>query len=85
MARAMQIRSVADGIDDAGTVEMLRALGCDEIQGQLVSPPLKARDFEDWLERGGARHLGRQRSEELGAALDLPDAAVDDIMKWANG
>jgi EAL domain-containing protein (putative c-di-GMP-specific phosphodiesterase class I) len=85
MARAMQIRSVADGIDEAGTVEMLRALGCDEIQGQHVSPPLKARDFEDWLERGGARHLGRQRVEDLGSALDLPEAAVDDIMKWANG
>jgi len=85
MARAMQIRSVADGIDDAGTVEMLRALGCDEIQGQHVSPPLKARDFEDWLERGGARHLGRPRIAELGTALDVPDAAVDDIMKWANG
>jgi EAL domain-containing protein (putative c-di-GMP-specific phosphodiesterase class I)/PleD family two-component response regulator len=85
MARAMQIRSVADGIDDAGTLDMLRALGCDEIQGQHVSPPLKARDFEDWLERGGARHLGRQRIEELGTALDLPEAAVDDIMKWANG
>jgi EAL domain-containing protein (putative c-di-GMP-specific phosphodiesterase class I) len=85
MARAMQIRSVADGIDDAGTVEMLRALGCDEIQGQHVSPPLKARDFEDWLERGGARHLGRQRVEDRGTALDVPDAAVDDIMKWANG
>ena len=50
-----------------------------------VSPPLKARDFEDWLERGGARHLGRQRVEDLGSALDLPEAAVDDIMKWANG
>jgi EAL domain-containing protein (putative c-di-GMP-specific phosphodiesterase class I)/PleD family two-component response regulator len=85
MARAMQIRAVADGIDDAGTLDMLRALGCDEIQGQHVSPPLKARDFEDWLERGGARHLGRQRIEDLGDELNVSDAAVDDIMKWANG
>jgi EAL domain-containing protein (putative c-di-GMP-specific phosphodiesterase class I)/GGDEF domain-containing protein len=32
MARAMNIRAVADDIDDAATLDMLRALGCDEVQ-----------------------------------------------------
>jgi predicted signal transduction protein with EAL and GGDEF domain/DNA-binding response OmpR family regulator len=84
MARALQIRSVADGVDDPATLEMLRALGCDEIQGLHVAPPMKVRDFEEWLERGGARHLAGQY---LVDAADLGDAEVpfDDVMKWANG
>jgi predicted signal transduction protein with EAL and GGDEF domain/DNA-binding response OmpR family regulator len=85
MARAMQIRSVIDGVDDPATLEMLRALGCDEIQGLHVAPPMKARELEEWLERGGARHLARQYVVD---ASDLPDdlvGPVDDIMKWANG
>jgi predicted signal transduction protein with EAL and GGDEF domain/CheY-like chemotaxis protein len=85
MARAMQIRSVADGVDDPATLEMLRALGCDEIQGLHIAPPMKARDFEEWLERGGARHLARDYDTQIARELDLEDGPLDDIMKWANG
>ena len=56
MARAMKIRSVAGGVEDVEVLTMLQALGCEEIQGQCVAPPLKARDFEDWMARGGASH-----------------------------
>jgi PAS domain S-box-containing protein len=57
MARAMNIRAVADQIDDGATLDMLRALGCDEAQGRHVAAPMKAREFEHWLETGGALHL----------------------------
>jgi predicted signal transduction protein with EAL and GGDEF domain/DNA-binding response OmpR family regulator len=85
MARATRIRSVADGIDDVATLDMLRALGFDEVQGQYVSPPMKARDFEEWLERGGASHLSRHYTLEIEREIDELDDSVDDIMKWANG
>ena len=85
MARAMQIRTVADGIDDPATLEMLHALGCDELQGLHVAPPMKPLDFEDWLERGGARHLARRRAGPGRDLPELPDSAVEDIMKWGNG
>jgi predicted signal transduction protein with EAL and GGDEF domain/DNA-binding response OmpR family regulator len=85
MARAMQIRSVVDGADDPAALEMLRALGCDEVQGLHVAPPMKARDFEEWLERGGARHLARGLDEQIERELDLLDGPIDDVMKWANG
>jgi len=84
MARALRIRSVAGGVEDAATVEMLRALGCDEIQGPYVAPPMKPRDFEDWLERGGAVHLARQFVVDVSGEPDASDAATDDV-KWANG
>jgi EAL domain-containing protein (putative c-di-GMP-specific phosphodiesterase class I) len=82
MARAMQIRTVIDGVDDEATLEMLRALGCDEVQGLHVAPPMKPRDFEEWFERGGARHLGRKFDEMLARELDLQDGMIDDVMKW---
>lgn len=85
MARAMQIRTVADGVDDPATLEMLRALGCDEAQGLHIAAPMKARDFEEWLEFGGARRLGRTFDEKLEREIDLLDGQVDDVMKWANG
>ena len=85
MARAMQIRTVIDGVDDEATLEMLRALGSDEVQGLYVAPPMKPRDFEEWLERGGARHLGRTFDTMLARELDLEDGPLDDVMKWASG
>jgi EAL domain-containing protein (putative c-di-GMP-specific phosphodiesterase class I)/PleD family two-component response regulator len=57
MARALRIRSVAEGIEDAETLTMLGALGCDEIQGHYISPALRPADFEAWLEAGGASAL----------------------------
>jgi len=85
MARAMRIRSVIDGVDDPATLEMLRALGCDEVQGLHVAPPMKARDFEEWFERGGARHLARSFDSMIARELDLEDGPIDDVMKWASG
>jgi len=70
MARSMRVRSVAVGIEDADCLEMLRALGCDEIQGKYVSPPLGPREFESWLEDGGAAALERQGTLEVIDALE---------------
>ena len=58
---------------------------CDEIQGLHVAPPMKAREFEEWLERGGARHLARHADVDVSGLPDSLDGPVDDIMKWANG
>jgi EAL domain-containing protein (putative c-di-GMP-specific phosphodiesterase class I) len=70
MARSMRMRSVAEGIEDADTLEMLRALGCDEIQGKYVASPLGPREFETWLEDGGAAPLARQGALEVIDALE---------------
>ncbi len=70
MARGMRVRSVAEGIEDAASLQMLGALGCDEIQGPYVSPPLPAREFETWLEEGGAHALARQHAMEIIDALE---------------
>jgi hypothetical protein len=46
---------------------------------------MKAREFEDWLERGAARHLLHEVGGEFDDGLDVSDSTIDDIMKWANG
>jgi EAL domain-containing protein (putative c-di-GMP-specific phosphodiesterase class I)/PleD family two-component response regulator len=70
MARTMRVRSVAVGIEDADTLEMVRALGCDEVQGKYVSPPLGPGDFKSWLAGGGAAGLGREGTLEVIDALE---------------
>jgi len=43
---AMQV--VAEGVDSIGQVRRLRELGCDEIQGFVVSEALAAKDFSEF-------------------------------------
>ena len=85
MARAMKIRAVSDGVEDAATVQMLQALGCEEIQGLYVAKPMKARDFEEWLEDGGPALLARKYHNEISGdqvIAGLGDATT--IAKWAS-
>jgi EAL domain-containing protein (putative c-di-GMP-specific phosphodiesterase class I)/DNA-binding response OmpR family regulator/GGDEF domain-containing protein len=70
MAKTLRIRSVAEGIEDAESLEMVAWLGCDEVQGFYISPPLKARDFAEWLDSGGAVALARRRASAIAAELE---------------
>jgi EAL domain-containing protein (putative c-di-GMP-specific phosphodiesterase class I) len=44
---------IAEGVEDAPTLERLALIGCDLAQGYHVSRPLPPGAFVDWLERGG--------------------------------
>ena len=48
LARNFELRSVAEGVDQAGVLEELKALGCDLAQGYQVSSPLTEKGFRDW-------------------------------------
>jgi EAL domain-containing protein (putative c-di-GMP-specific phosphodiesterase class I)/DNA-binding response OmpR family regulator/GGDEF domain-containing protein len=74
MARALRICSVAEGIEDAATLDMIRSVGCDEIQGFYVSRPLSAGDFEQWLTAGGAAALRVRETMILDAGLEAEDS-----------
>ena len=84
MAKALRIRSVAEGVEDPESMEMVSWLGCDELQGYYISPPLKARDFADWLDGGGAVALARRRAAAIAVELeaskiDLSPGLVDEL------
>jgi EAL domain-containing protein (putative c-di-GMP-specific phosphodiesterase class I) len=46
---------VAEGVEIELQRDALAELGCDAIQGYLVSPPLPAGEFHHWLEQHTAQ------------------------------
>lgn len=50
LSRSLGIKVVAEGVEDARHVEMLRARGCDEYQGYYFSRPLSADQFSLFLQ-----------------------------------
>jgi EAL domain-containing protein (putative c-di-GMP-specific phosphodiesterase class I) len=41
-------RRLAEGVESEAQCERLKGLGCDEMQGYYISPPLPADDFVAW-------------------------------------
>jgi diguanylate cyclase (GGDEF)-like protein len=56
LVHTLGLRSVAEGVEDAGTVNLLRTMGCDAAQGYHFRPPMTAADATAWL---------RERAHEL--------------------
>jgi diguanylate cyclase (GGDEF)-like protein/PAS domain S-box-containing protein len=46
MAHSLKLKVVAEGVETAGQLEFLRALGCDSAQGYLFSEPVDEERFE---------------------------------------
>jgi diguanylate cyclase (GGDEF)-like protein/PAS domain S-box-containing protein len=53
LGRSLDLRVVAEGVEDADTLAELRRLQCDEVQGYLIGPPMTAGAFASWLQQGG--------------------------------
>lgn len=49
MARELGLVTIAEGVEDSKTLELLRAEGCDLVQGYVVSHPLNEKDFVSFL------------------------------------
>ncbi len=45
----MGLRITAEGVEDQATLELLNQLGCDEIQGYIISKPLSIGEFTPWI------------------------------------
>ena len=51
MARELGLQVIAEGVETAAQAKILRAQGCDYLQGHIFTRPLFADDFSDYLER----------------------------------
>lgn len=51
LAHSFKLDVVAEGVEDADTLTILRQLGCDYAQGYHIARPLSNHDFIDWLGR----------------------------------
>jgi EAL domain-containing protein (putative c-di-GMP-specific phosphodiesterase class I) len=46
---SLGLRVVAEGVEDQQTLAALSELGCAQVQGYFVGPPMTAARFEQWL------------------------------------
>ncbi len=49
IAHQFGLTVVAEGVEDRESLEKLRELGCDYVQGFFLSPPLPHDEFESWV------------------------------------
>jgi diguanylate cyclase len=55
LAHALDLRVVAEGVEDAITFDLLAELGCDFVQGFLVARPMPVAAFRAWLDATPAK------------------------------
>ncbi|MFP5240028.1 MAG: EAL domain-containing protein, partial [Acidobacteriota bacterium] len=55
MSRTLGKEVVAEGVENAGQVALLRSLGCRLVQGYHLSPPLSPQDMDAFIESGAPR------------------------------
>lgn len=46
MAEGMGLQTIAEGVEDLKQFDILKQLGCDEIQGYILGAPISAKEFE---------------------------------------
>jgi diguanylate cyclase (GGDEF)-like protein/PAS domain S-box-containing protein len=64
LARALGLRVVAEGVETAEQHTALCDLGCDEVQGYLIAPPMGRDDLIRWL--APSRALGEREGSQRG-------------------
>jgi EAL domain-containing protein (putative c-di-GMP-specific phosphodiesterase class I) len=62
LGHSLQLETVAEGVEDARTLDLLAALGCDLAQGYFISRPMLANQVLPWLsqwEKGPGKSADR--------------------------
>jgi EAL domain-containing protein (putative c-di-GMP-specific phosphodiesterase class I) len=67
MARSLELRVIAEGVETLGEVTFLRACQCDEAQGYFFSPPVPPLLFANLLRTGIPNALVRVQGRALEA------------------
>ena len=50
LAKALEVASVAEGVETADQLDMLAAMGCDSVQGFLLAQPMEADEFARFVQ-----------------------------------
>ncbi|NCU17707.1 EAL domain-containing protein [Bacillus sp. P1(2020)] len=49
LAHELNLKVIAEGVEEEYELKSLKEIGCDEIQGYFISKPLPSREFEQLL------------------------------------
>ena len=83
IAHSLRLKVVAEGVETKDQLAFLRGLGCDEMQGYLLSRPLPAAQLVAWLQtpigRGNSRRIGLDGASGKGCAAAIERDAAEDI------
>lgn len=65
VAHALGLRVVGEGVEDSDTLEALRVLGCDEVQGYRLCRPLPVDELRVWLDAVSATPSWQPRLHQV--------------------
>ncbi|MNW11213.1 Phytochrome-like protein cph2 [compost metagenome] len=49
MAHALNLRTIAEGVEDEATLACLQQLECDEVQGYLIAKPMQEEQLATFI------------------------------------
>lgn len=49
MATNLKLKVIAEGVETASQIDLLKSLGCQEVQGYFYSPPLPSNEYENMM------------------------------------
>lgn len=58
LTHALNMEAVGESINDATTLALLRVMGCDKVQGNLIAPPLTRCELLEFLANNGQEIAG---------------------------
>ncbi|HET8807837.1 MAG TPA: EAL domain-containing protein [Methylophaga sp.] len=56
MAHSLGMKVVAEGVENAASLQLLKEMACDAVQGYHVAKPMRAAQLETWLENNDAAY-----------------------------
>lgn len=65
MGHRLNVKTVAEGVENQEDWDLLRTLGCDLVQGYMIARPMPAIDLPQWIKSN------RQRLRSLSAPAEL--------------
>jgi EAL domain-containing protein (putative c-di-GMP-specific phosphodiesterase class I) len=77
LAKALDLKVVAEGVETEGQNRILREYGCDQLQGYLFAKPMSAKALAVWaMEDEGPRTIAFRSSLFRATVAIEPDAAA---------
>lgn len=73
MAKRLQIKTIAEGIETQEQFNLLRSMGCDMIQGFFFSKPVMIEEYDELLYRNHKESRKPQKTEKLSTILVVDD------------